>query len=75
MSWREWIAVLVLSAPVVALDEVLKLVSRGEFRSTPVGRIMWWGGKLLGRYGSFGNFKRKAFPSSPGHNTKESREH
>jgi hypothetical protein len=65
----------VLSAPVVVLDEVLKMISRGNFSTSPVGRMMRWGGKCFGRYASFGTLRGTVFPPSPSHGTKQSREH
>lgn len=40
LSWPEWRAVLVLSAPVVLLDEALKFVSRGGLGAW--GRAVSW---------------------------------
>lgn len=40
LSWPEWRAVLLLSAPVVLLDEGLKFVSRGGLASW--GRALTW---------------------------------
>jgi hypothetical protein len=58
LSWREWRAVIVLSAPVVVLDEVLKMVSRGELRF--IERLMRWAWSCIcsrscGRYAVFAN--------------------
>lgn len=61
-----------LSAPVVALDEVLKLVSRGAFRNTPAERVVQWGCKLF-RRASFGALKGTVFPVSPTHSAEQLR--
>lgn len=54
---------LLLSAPVVLLDEILKLVSNEAFGSTPAGRMMRWSCKLV-RDASVGAFKGKVTPES-----------
>ena len=61
-----------LSAPVVVLDEILKLVSRGALRNTPAERVLQWGRKML-RRASFGAFKGTVFPASPTHGSKQLR--